>query len=329
MKNKYIPIICLFLFALSACKKEFLEITPRGNLIAQKTHDYDLLLNNLDLLNILTDAQVPMGDEMAAIEPYFSGSPIRTQRLFRWDADIYEPEQNATEMTVPMRNVYTYNKIINEVLDSEDGTEAEKKSIRAEALAGRAWTYFLLINYYGKPYSASSDTDLGYPIVTEADVTETQYSRASVKEVYDFIVNDLQTAIPDLPAAPWHRLRMSRAAARAMLGKVYLTMGEYQLAADQLDGALADLSAATVPVGLYNYNSTFGPGGSFLPIGLFGPRYPAVPDNQENIYSKQYINPWAFSSSELPVSSPTIALYQSSDHRLNFYSTMPYPSGAN
>ena len=77
MKNKYIPIIGLFLFALSACKKEFLEITPRGNLIAQKTHDYDLLLNNLDLLNILTDAQVPMGDEMAAIEPYFSGSSIR------------------------------------------------------------------------------------------------------------------------------------------------------------------------------------------------------------------------------------------------------------
>lgn len=328
MKNIYIPIVLLLLlWTISSCKKDFLEITPKGNLIAEKTHDYDLLLNNLDLLNIQTDAQVAMGDEMAAYDPYFSAAPLRTQRLFRYEADIYEPEQNATEMTVPMRNIYVYNKIIEEILDSDGGTDAEKKSLRAEAMAGRAWTYFLLINYYGKPYSSSSATDPGYPIVTSADVTETKFTRASVKDVYDFIVNDLLTAIPDLPAATGHRLRMSRAAAKAILGKVYLSMGQYQDALTQLDGALSDLANSTIPTALYNYNQTFGTGGSFLPLGLFGPRYPAVPDNTENIYSKQYINPWAFTSSELPVTAETVALYGSSDQRLKFFVSAPYGTG--
>ena len=104
----------LLLFALVACKKSFLEITPKGKLIAKTTADYQLLLNNLDLLNISSDSQVPMGDEIAAVEPYFSGAALRSQRLFRWDDLIYEPEQNAPELAVPMTNIYLYNKVIAE-----------------------------------------------------------------------------------------------------------------------------------------------------------------------------------------------------------------------
>ena len=81
-----------------------------------------------------------------------------------------------------MRNVYIYNMVINEVLNATDGTDQEKKAIQAEALAGRAWTYFLLINYYGKPYQeATASTDPGFPIVTDADVAAKIYTRASVK----------------------------------------------------------------------------------------------------------------------------------------------------
>ena len=67
-----------------------------------------------------------MGDEIAAVEPYFSGAALRSQRLFRWDDLIYEPEQNAPELAVPMTNIYLYNKVIAEVMNSTDGTEQEK-----------------------------------------------------------------------------------------------------------------------------------------------------------------------------------------------------------
>lgn len=328
MKKVTIIISILAITTLLSCKKSFLEIVPKGNLVAQKTNDYNLLLNNLDLLNVLTDAQVVMGDEVAAIEPFFSGSALRTQRLFRWEDVIYEPDQDAVEMTVPMRNIYTYNKIINEVMDSKEGTEAQKKSIRAEALAGRAWTYFLLINYYGKPYSTSAANDPGYPIITKSDVTQTQFSRATVKEVYDFIISDLTTAITGAPVKTTHRLRMSKPAAEGILAKVYMTMGRFNDALPLLNNAIAGLSNAAIPVRLYDYNVTFGTGGSFLPIGTFGPVYPTVPNNEENIYGKQFVNSWGFASSEIVITTQTLALFNSSDLRLRFYSNMPYPNGA-
>jgi hypothetical protein len=285
------------------------------------------LLNNLDLLNVLTDAQVPMGDEMAAVEPFFSGSALRTQRLFRWDDVIYEPDQDATEMTVPMRNIYLYNKIINEVMSSTDGTEQQKKSLLAEAQAGRAWTYLLLINYYGKPYSSSAATDPGFPIVKDADVTQKKFTRASVQEVYDFIISDLQAAIPALPTQITHRLRMSRPAAEAILGKAYLFMGKYDLALEQLNSAIAGLASSAIPTRLYDYNVTFGTGGSFLPLGTFGPAYPSVPNIEENMYAKQFVNTWAFTSNDLVISPQTVALYAVNDLRRNFFKATPYPSG--
>lgn len=324
-------ILLLLVISSVSCKKSFLEITPKGKLIAQKTADYDLLLNNLDLLNVTNVgldalAQVPMGDEVAAIDQYFTGAALRTQRLFQWEDVIYEPEQDANEMVYTMKSIYTYNKIINEVMNSTEGTDQQKKSLQAEAMAGRAWTYFLLINYYGKPYSASAATDPGYPIVKESDVTQDKFTRASVKEVYDFIVSDLTTAIPNLPNTT-HRLRMSKAAAEATLGKVYVFMGKYTEALQQLNAALADLSGTAIPVAFYDYNSTFAPGGAFLPVSLFGPAYPTVVNNTENIYSKQFVDNWTFTNSEIVITSQTAALYGADDLRRKFYGNTPFPAG--
>jgi tetratricopeptide (TPR) repeat protein len=340
MKNIFThnKLLLLALVMLTAsCRKDFLEITPKGKLIAQKTSDYNLLFNNLDLINMAAFgspglAQVPMGDEIAAVDQYFNGAALRTQRLFRWDDVIYEPDQDAEEMAVTMKNIYTYNKIIKEVMGSAEGTDQQKKSLQAEALAGRAWTYFLLINYYGKPYSSASSTDPGFPIVTEADVTTTAFTRSSVKDVYDFIVKDLNTAIPDLPPLT-HRLRMSKAVAEALLGKVYVFMGKYNEALQQLNAAFNDLSSSSIPAVLYDYNVTLSTGGSFLPVGMFGPSYPAVMNNTENLYAKQFVNFWTFTNSEIIINTQTVALYGATDLRRKFYSatafgsTTPYPNG--
>jgi len=321
-------VLCSLMFS---CKKSFLEVSPKGKLIAQRVSDYNLLLSNLELVNIDASAQVPMGDEVAAIEPYFSGATVKKQRLFRWDNVIYEPTENASETETPLKNIYTFNKIINEVSAATDGTEQEKLSIMAEALAGRAWTNFLLINYFGKPYQASTAaTDPGFPILKQADVTETKFTRASIKEVYDFIVDDLTKAIPNLPAKTTHRIRMSKAAAEGLLGKVYLFMGKPNEALSLLNAAIADLSNSAIPVGFYDYNVTFGPGGEFLPIGLFGPSYPYAPNIRESLYGKQSY--WSFSTNELVITKKTADLFDASDLRLNFYSKTAffgpdYPNG--
>ena len=186
----------LLLLSLMACKKSFLEVLPKGKVIAVSYRDYELLLNNPNLLNTGADAQLLLGDEVTAIDPYYSGLTLREQRLFTWSDQIYQPDENSPETSGPLASIYTYNKIINEVIDAPDGTSQQKSMVLAEALAGRAWTYFLLINYYGKPYqSSTAATDPGFPIITTADITVNRFTRASVQEVYDLITGDLQKDI--------------------------------------------------------------------------------------------------------------------------------------
>lgn len=311
------------------CKSNFLELEPKGKLIAQTTSDYDLLLNNLELLNIGTNAQVPMGDELAAVEPYFNSSALRTQRLFRWEDVVYQPSDDAAEMLVPMSNLYLYNKIINEVDDAKEGTAQQKASIKAEAMGGRAWTYFMLMNYYGKPYNNStSAADPGFPIITKADVTETKFTRASVKEGYDFLVNDLVSAIPNLPVQTTSRLRMSKAAAEGLLGKVYVFMGKYNDALTQLNAAIQDASLGLVKINLYDYNVTFGPGGAFLPITTRSAAFPTVPNNQEILYGKQTSDSWQYNSNDLVLTPEAVALYGKTDVRLRLYNKSAYNGAA-
>ncbi|UII19008.1 RagB/SusD family nutrient uptake outer membrane protein [Fulvivirga ligni] len=306
--ERYHKILCLGLsmILLAACSDEFLEIIPKGRLIAEKEVDYDKMLYNLDLVNIRTaNAQVPLGAEMIAFEPNISSSALRTQRLYNWEGLIYEDEENAGELELPMENLYIYNKIINEVLDATEGTEQKKLSIYAEARAGRAWTYFLLINYYGLPYNEeTSSTDLGFPLLEEANLIAGNFTRASVTDIYQLIVDDLETAIPNLPTIVESRFRFTRAAGKALLGKVYTFMGKFEQASSFLEQALVEMPDVGIDAHLMDYNQ-----------GYSSQR---VDTDPESLYGKQFINNWANTSSELTIKPEVMSLYSESDLRLQY-----------
>lgn len=303
--------------SFSACSGNFLDVEPRGKLIAAKVDDYDQLLNNLYLVYINSNAQVPMGDELVAMEPYFTQAGYRTQRLFRWESNIYQSEDNSPELQYPMHNIYQFNKIIEEVMEATEGTDAQKRAIRAEALAGRAWTNFLLINYYGKPYNEqTSATDPGFPIITKADVTQADFKRASVKAVYDSIVSDLTRAIPDLPVSVVSRFRMSKAAAEGVLGKVYVFMGKFGEALPLLNASLTDMNSTGIPMGLYDLKTEMAAGGIYA--GTFAPD---VSVNKENILGKQATSSFSRTDNSLVLSPQAAALYKNSDLRRNFYTS--------
>ncbi|UYQ91426.1 RagB/SusD family nutrient uptake outer membrane protein [Chitinophaga horti] len=328
MKHTIYSTLFLLALTLGACKKSFLEITPSGKVIAETTADYDLLLNSLTLGNqFMTYAQA-MGDEMAAIEPYFGGTTLQQQRAFKWESTIYEREEDAPEIMYPTTALYIYNKIINEVSDSKNGSDAQKNEVKAEALAGRAWTYLQLINIFAKPYNASTaSADPGFPIIREADVTMGDFPRSTVKEVYDFIIKDLQDAIPGLRPVPLHRFRMSRPAAEALLAKTYLFMGNFTEALPHLNNAMAGIAASTYPVILYDYNTAFATG-PLAPVTEFGPSIPNLYNNQESLYSRQTMGDWTSLTNALLLRPETMALYGASDQRRVFTRNNPFPGGA-
>ena len=329
-KNASLIALVALVGLLSGCKKEFLEVEPRGRLIASNVSDYDLLLNSTALLNQSATGPVLLGDEIADIDPFFTGSALRTQRFYRWEGEVYLRDEDAQEMTTYNQNLYTYNKIILEVMDAKNGTEQQKKAIRGEALMGRAWTNFMLVNMYGMPYTqAAAATDLAYPLIVDASVTKTNFTRATVKEMYDLIIEDLTTAINDLPPNMTHRLRASKPAAQALLGKVYVFMGRFSDALPLLNSAISSLGSSALPARLYNYNVSFATGGNFLPISSLGPAYPTIPNNEETLYGKQLASPWTFTANEILLNPQTVALFAANDLRLKFFRPNPAPSGAN
>ncbi len=341
LQKQSIRILLLLTPALllltAGCTKSFLDIKPKGELIAQSVNDYDNLLNNGTLVNVPASAgpamaQIPMGDETVSVDPYFTNTDLRTQRLFRWDDVVYDPGQDALEMTDLMPQLYTYNKIANEVLDAPDGTLPQKQALKAEALANRAWTYLLLANYYGKPYNpATAATDLCFPIITEADVTATKFDRATVKACYDFMVSDLTAAIPALPKETSSRARMCRSAAEGLLGKVYLFMGRYSDALSQFNTALADLPV-NMPVAFSDLNQTMAVGGSLgynpfiTPLTLLAGVTGWT--NTENLFCRQFLNYWTTLQNDILLSPAAASLYQPSDQRLKFYGPFAFGGGS-
>nr|WP_321487681.1 RagB/SusD family nutrient uptake outer membrane protein [uncultured Draconibacterium sp.] len=324
--NIKIFYIRLFVFSLLAastvsCSDDFLEVIPKGNLIAQNTEDYDLLLEDPSLRE-LSNITVPMGDEVAAIDPFYSTIELRPRRTFQWKADIYNPDQNSQELKPLMASLYVYNKIINEISDSNGGTDSEKQKLKAEARLGRAFNYFMLINYYGKPYDASTaSSDLGLPIVTYSNITSTNFTRNTVEEVYNFIIEDIESALPNLPESVSSRHRASKAAAEGLLGKILMFQHKYDSALVHLKQALTYVQSAEINVDLYDYNLELFDEGVFTPIDpFFGPSSILSKNNAEVIYDRSVFNSWAFINNEFVISPETANLYNDSDLRLYFFS---------
>lgn len=97
-----------------------------------------------------------------------------------------------------------------------DMTEAEKTAREGELRFMRAYFYFDLVQHFG-----------AIPLTLEGNVTEimTDFPRASVAEIYNAIIEDLETAYNVLPESQSDRGRATKWAACNLLAKVYLTRG--------------------------------------------------------------------------------------------------------
>jgi len=335
MTLRHTLLLVLFI-GMASCRKEFLEVVPTGRLIAEKTLDYELMLNSSDLtLYSLAGFYAILGDEVAARDPFFGTRPVKDQRLFRYENDVYNPGEDPTELTAVTRTLYLVNKIINEVMDSKGGTDEQKRGIRAEAMTCRAWVYLHFANLYTKPYNPSTAaSDPGFPIIREADINKTPYVRSTLKELYDFIVGDLTAAVPDLPVTITSRHRASRVVASALLARAYLAMGRHGEALIASENAIGALRANTgIAARLYDYNIEMLTGGALFSttMATTGPAQPTLPNHIESVYGKQDINGTVGSTVNHFIITPQVAsLYGAADLRRRYYSNtgLTYPVGA-
>lgn len=287
MKLKYINRVYLLFITVAlgclSCKKEFLEIAPKGSLIAEKTSDYNALYNNF-IHSSSGESTLYLADDICALLPTYSSNPVLAQRLFTFSDDIYDEDQDPSMINIWLKGLYSMNKIIHEVMDSKGGTDAEKRSLLAEARASRALLHFFMINLYGQPYNESTAaTDLGFPIIDTYDLTRKDFERHTVAQVYDFICDEFKESLADLPKTVTNRYRMSLAAGNAYLGRVLVYRGRYSEARPYLEAALEATRDAAIPVRLYDYHVETKSGGAYAP-GLFGPEVVDAFDYSEGIH---------------------------------------------
>ncbi|NOW95062.1 RagB/SusD family nutrient uptake outer membrane protein [Mucilaginibacter sp. SG564] len=359
-KNKQLTaaFIALLSIIATSCKKSFLEVVPKGDNIAITYDDYNKLMNGSNFY-VLGGAGAGswqpaaiMGDEVSA-ESYAFNSPDGgfeiARSLFQWSDNVFPANNPPNDFNANnpqflrnlLSNIYTLNKIANEVTNATEGTQQQKLELQAEAMAERAFTNFQLINYFTKPYNAATaSTDLGFPVIKIADVTTKAFERGTVQQSYDFMINDLTQSIPNLALQPAIRTRISKAAAEGLLGKIYLFMGKNSEALTMFKNAFNDMAKMTTAPTLYNYNQTMAVGGSFLPSSdMYGPNSPFtnVTDITESLWAVMTYsgneNGSGYPADFLSIPTRTIALFDPSDWRLKFYSNLqtdlstPIPGG--
>jgi len=238
---KLIKNLTLLLLAvyMSSCSDDFLSPEPISSISADGyyTNDQELqaAVNNMyDGLQGVNDTQ---SESNHGTQVEYQVTEMRSDNT-RTKSSEGEPaqfESFAVEATNGIvydyyRSVYNVIFRANTVLDNlEAATPDASKIFEGEAKFVRAYSYFNLVRLWGPiplvdTVILSSDTDI-------------QFQRVEVAIVYSLIVSDLQTAVANLDNSS--TARASKAAAEALLAKVYLTIGEYNQARTLCESVMA------------------------------------------------------------------------------------------
>ncbi len=246
MRFKYLFLISFILY-FASCKKDYLNTVPTASISEASTfsttdgafsalngihramwQQYDnqdeagqgSIMINLDVLgeDLINNATA-------------SGAFFNSQ--YRWDA-----HRNATGTQVFFAYRFYYkiianaNMIINNI-DQASGQEADRKLIRGQALAYRAWGHFMLVQLFAKRYDAAAkpNTQLGVPLLL-TNTTEGQ-PRATVEDVYTQVNKDLDDAIQNLTGynRSTDKSQININVAKGLKARVALTMQDWANAA--------------------------------------------------------------------------------------------------
>lgn len=175
-------------------------------------------------------------------------------------ADFYARNYNAAVNLLMWNTYYKTIAACNMVCASTDPetTNPDLMANLGQARAVRAYCYSILAQLYQFTYNAENASKPCVPIVHESLTAEQQAAnpRASLQEVYDFIMADLNYAIPAMEGwARADKAAADQAVAYGLRARVNMLLGNYADAAEdakmaiQVSGAqpytLADVSKPT------------------------------------------------------------------------------------
>lgn len=288
-------VCALALSAMTSCD-DWLGNKPKGFTIPEAYEDYKQLMNSqylyraLDVypLFITDDAQlVERGtcSETSDFEYYGKSEEIKNLYSFQ-HGQIFTPGASDGCWEDAYSNIFTYNAVINNVLTSTGGSQAEREQLWAEALVGRAYEYLNLVNIYGNHYNATTaESDYGVPLVLTEEIKNTKYPRASVAQVYEQIKTDLDQAVPKLAQKVKYSFDPNQSVGYAFLSRMYLYMGNYE---EALKNAKLSLEQNDKLLDYKLYKAKQGQWGRLVKADNEDEEFPDEAQNIENVYTRLF-----------------------------------------
>lgn len=234
----------LALWGFTACEK-FLDIKPAGVVMPSTSDDYRALLTRAYQAHPTDLAKLVLRSDEASVN--FEGENasyrISYEEIYTW-TDNASPSTLTPQWQGYYYNIYIANYLIN-LLASLDEAPSESRQLLGEAYLLRAYSYFLLANIYGQPYSDATRGTPCVPLMLDNEV-ETVREKSSLEAIYRQITQDIDASFNHLQIDKWdspaHRYRFSKDAAQAFACRVALYKGEWAKAVEYGKPLLAGLS---------------------------------------------------------------------------------------
>ena len=270
MKRTIIAITLLTFFIASCDKK--LDLLPQQSVAEEVALNSDA--NVKKVLNGAYDAvssgNLYGGNMQLYSELLGANGEIRWEGTFNQPREIWSKAMLKTNSFISATWLSAYNtiNISNNIISAIPVViAADQNRVKGEALFLRGAMYFELVRLFAKPYSAGSvATNKGVPIVltpTRGIDDASFVPRSTVEQTYAQVIADLTEAESLLPAvnpgsnATTRMVYATKAAAAAMLSRVYLQMERWTDARDAADRAITVATAnartlATTYAGAFN-----------------------------------------------------------------------------
>src|SRR5690606_14579320 len=164
--------------------------------------------------------------------------------------------RTVNDWIIPNRQIFYANVVIEGakmLRNKEEATDLDP--IEGTALFYRAWALFQLATHFTAPYSApTSVTNPGLPLHLTSDVNE-RPGRGNLQQTYDQLIKDAIAAEKLLPLSVRYKTRPVKAAATALLSRVYLSMNDYAKA-EQYASAALSLQNTLIDYNLFSTTSS-------------------------------------------------------------------------
>lgn len=278
---------------------------------------------NFEILNFMSDELTESTSDKAADQ--IGSFRTRYFSYYTWQKELGTDENmkytggDEAYWNRLYQYISTTNIILSLIDKQKENTTADhegKQRVKGEAAFLRAAYYLMLVNMYAKPYNPeTAETTLAVPVKTTEYIEDKEFARATLKQVYDQILSDLNTAETNLEGK--QRVSVYRAditAAYLLHSRVALYMQDWD-EAERYAQKVIEKQPALLNLRTYGNESEESASNSSV----------ISKDSPETIFSMGgYMSAFAFwdnedAGSTYTVSDDIMKLYQEDDLRLKYY----------